>query len=63
MSQINPFRGVVVPSGRPQGVQVQKDRRHGQQRRPPQRQVQEGEAAEQNGGAGKDGEEHVDLKA
>jgi hypothetical protein len=63
MSQINPFRGVVVPSGRPQGVQVQKDRREGQQRRPTHQETQEAEAKERGGTSGEDGEPHVDVKA
>ena len=62
MSQINPFRGVVIPSTRPQGVQVQRDRQ--QQRRQPQRE-QEGVDEEQNpnGILDDDGNPHVDLKA
>jgi hypothetical protein len=62
MSQINPFRGVVIPSTRPQGVLVQKDRQ--QQRRSPQREP-EGADDEQteNGILDDDGNPHVDLKA
>jgi hypothetical protein len=61
MSQINPFRGVVVPSSRPQGVQVQKDR---QQRRPSQ-QGREQEQPSQEDAPPKpdDGKPHVDVKA
>jgi hypothetical protein len=63
VSQINPFRGVVVPSARPQGVQVQKDRR---ERKPPHDQPrdQDEEKGEQpNPPPQQDGKPHVDVKA
>jgi hypothetical protein len=63
LSQINPFRGVVVPSARPQAVQVHKDRR---QRKPPHEQPRE-QHAEEHGDAPptkpEDGPPHVDVKA
>ena len=62
MSQINPFRGVVIPSPRPQGVQVQKDRQ--QRRRPAQRDPKaDDDQQTQNGNLDDDGNPHVDLKA
>ena len=59
MSQINPFRGVVVPSAAAQRVQPQKDR---QQRRPPRQPSREA-AAEEESKPADDGKPHVDLKA
>jgi hypothetical protein len=60
MSQINPFRGVVVPSSRPQGVQVQKDR---QQRRQPQKERGEEQSQDDAPAKPDDGKPHVDVKA
>ena len=61
MSQINPFRGVVVPSSRPQGVQVQKDR---EQRRQPQGEQGKQQPSEDEVPAKPDdGKPHVDVKA
>ena len=59
MSQINPFRGVVVPSATPQRVQPQKER---QQRRPPQKPRKESTEPDEVKPAD-DGKPHVDLKA
>ena len=59
MSQINPFRGIVVPSALPQRVQPQKDR---QQRRQP-REERKDQAAGEEEKPVDEGESHLDLKA
>jgi hypothetical protein len=59
MGQINPFRGIVVPSALPQKVQPQKDREQRRQQREEARDSEE----EQSDKPPEDGKPHVDLKA
>lgn len=59
MGQINPYRGIVVPSPRSERVQPQKDR---QGRRQPSQQQHE-EPQEEGTQEGKEGESHLDVKA
>jgi hypothetical protein len=62
VSQINPFRGVVIPSTRPPAVQVHKDR---QQRRDGQKHEQPPpeQSEPQPPTTPDDGKPHLDLKA
>jgi hypothetical protein len=59
VSQINPFRGLVVPSFSPQRVQPKKD--HEQEKREKGR--HQDEEKEKTPVEGEDGVGHVDLKA
>jgi hypothetical protein len=63
VSQINPFRGVVIPSGRPQGVQVHKDRQQRRRSQNPGQEPAQEEAQQQSPQTPDDGKPHVDLKA
>jgi hypothetical protein len=58
MGQINPFRGIVVPTALPQKVQPQKDREQRQQQQEPRK-----NAEEESEKPAEDGKPHVDLKA
>jgi hypothetical protein len=58
VSQINPFRGLVVPSFSPQRVQPKKE--HDKDRRDQQRHHEEEEKKPETG---EDGTPHVDVKA
>ena len=59
MGQINPYRGIVVPSPRSERVQPQKDREGKRQ----SSQDQHDEPEQEEGSEGKDGESHLDVKA
>jgi hypothetical protein len=59
MSQINPFRALVVPSSQPQGVPPKKER---QQRGAPQQEHHDAPEGEREKPA-EDGKPHIDLKA
>lgn len=59
MGQINPYRGIVVPSPPSERVPPQKDRRGKRQSsQHPQQEPQEQEPREET-----DGESHLDVKA
>jgi hypothetical protein len=59
MSQINPYRGIVVPTPRPQEAKPHKDRREGKKRDEHREPADEEDSAQPR----EDGEEHLDLKA
>jgi hypothetical protein len=59
MSQINPFRGIIVPSSKPQQVQLQKDRRQGRQ---PKQDPKPGQEDQQKSPPDP-ADPHLDLKA
>jgi hypothetical protein len=60
MGQINPYRGIVLPSPKSERVQPQKDR---QGRRQSSQHQHDEDAQEDQARDEKDGESHLDVKA